>query len=66
MEEKKLKKNIILLDTIRTEPLKKSTEIVLFQRNWAPYRDNICIVSHTLIWNKHVKINLYTIKYMIV
>lgn len=56
MEEKKSKKQIIFLDIIRTEPLKKSTEVVLFQRSCAPSRDNIYIVSCTLIWNKHVKI----------
>lgn len=45
-----------MLDTIRIEPLKKSTEVVLLQRNSARFRDNIYTVSYILIWNRHMKI----------
>lgn len=47
---------IILLDTTRTEPLKKNTEALLFCRDSAPSRDNTHIVSYTFIWDKHMKI----------
>lgn len=45
-----------MLDTIRIEPLKKSTEVVSLQRNSARSRDNIYTVSYILIWNRHMKI----------
>lgn len=47
---------IIFLDTTRTEPLKKATEVIFFYRDSAPSGDNIHIVSYTFIWDKHMKI----------
>lgn len=40
---------IILLNTTRTEPLKKSTEVDY--KDSAPSRGKIHVVSYTFIWN---------------
>lgn len=47
--KKLMEAEIILLNTTRTEPLKKSTEVDY--KDSAPSRGKIHVVSYTFIWN---------------